>query len=65
MPIAKGFAPAYNVQTAVDAEHALIVAHLTDLRSCQVRRAFYPGAIEPPCCPPDESVLTRFNSFSP
>ncbi len=27
MPIAKGFAPAYNVQMAVDAEHALIVAH--------------------------------------
>jgi transposase len=27
MPIAKEFAPAYNVQTAVDAEHALIVAH--------------------------------------
>lgn len=27
MPIAKQFAPAYNVQTAVDTEHALIVAH--------------------------------------
>jgi len=27
MPIAKRFAPAYNVQMAVDAEHALIVAH--------------------------------------
>lgn len=27
MPVAKTNAPAYNVQTAVDAEHALIVAH--------------------------------------
>jgi transposase len=27
MRTANGFAPAYNVQTAVDAEHALIVAH--------------------------------------
>lgn len=27
MPVAKTKAPAYNVQTAVDAEHALIVAH--------------------------------------
>jgi transposase len=27
MPVAKTHAPAYNVQTAVDAEHALIVAH--------------------------------------
>ena len=27
MRMASGFAPAYNVQTAVDAEHALIVAH--------------------------------------
>jgi hypothetical protein len=26
MRMANGFAPAYNVQTAVDAEHALIVA---------------------------------------
>jgi len=27
MPVARTHAPAYNVQTAVDAEHALIVAH--------------------------------------
>jgi len=27
MPVARANAPAYNVQTAVDAEHALIVAH--------------------------------------
>ena len=31
MPVAKTKAPAYNVQTAVDAEHALIVAHAITL----------------------------------
>lgn len=31
MRMAGGFAPAYNVQTAVDAEHALIVAHKVTL----------------------------------
>jgi transposase len=31
MRMAGGFAPAYNVQTAVDAEHALIVAHAVTL----------------------------------
>ena len=31
MPVAKTKAPAYNVQTAVDAEHALIVAHAVTL----------------------------------
>ncbi len=31
MPVAKSKAPAYNVQTAVDAEHALIVAHAITL----------------------------------
>jgi transposase/IS5 family transposase len=33
MPVAKTNAPAYNVQTAVDAEHALIVAHAIVLDS--------------------------------
>ncbi len=31
MPVARTNAPAYNVQTAVDAEHALIVAHAISL----------------------------------
>lgn len=31
MPVARTNAPAYNVQTAVDAEHALIVAHAVTL----------------------------------
>ena len=31
MRMAGSFAPAYNVQTAVDAEHALIVAHAVTL----------------------------------
>ena len=31
MPVARTKAPAYNVQTAVDAEHALIVAHAVTL----------------------------------
>ncbi len=31
MPVGRTKAPAYNVQTAVDAEHALIVAHAVTL----------------------------------
>jgi transposase len=33
MPVARTNAPAYNVQTAVDAEHALIVAHAVTLEA--------------------------------
>jgi transposase len=35
MPVAGTKAPAYNVQTAVDAEHALIVAHTIDHSECR------------------------------
>jgi transposase len=37
MRLAGGFAPAYNVQTAVDAEHALIVAHAVVLDAADNR----------------------------
>ncbi len=37
MRMAGGFAPAYNVQTAVDAEHALIVAHAVTLEATDNR----------------------------
>jgi len=38
MRMAGGFAPAYNVQTAVDAEHALIVAHAVTLDAADNRQ---------------------------
>jgi transposase len=38
MRMAGGFAPAYNVQTAVDAEHALIVAHAVILDAADNRQ---------------------------
>ena len=37
MRIAKGISPAYNVQTAVDAEHALIVTHAVTLDAADHR----------------------------
>jgi transposase len=38
MRVAGSFAPAYNVQTAVDAEHALIVAHAVTLEAADNRQ---------------------------
>jgi transposase len=38
MRVAGGFAPAYNVQTAVDAEHALIVSHAVTLDAADNRQ---------------------------
>jgi transposase len=38
MRMAGGFAPAYNLQTAVDAEHALIVAHAVTLDAADNRQ---------------------------
>ena len=38
MRMAGGFSPAYNVQTAVDAEHALIVAHAVTLDAADNRQ---------------------------
>jgi transposase len=38
MPVAKTKAPAYNIQTAVDAEHALIVAHAVTLDAADNRQ---------------------------